>query len=59
MTPKGVMERFRADGGGVGRAFLGVLDLPGNDAEVGDTNPDLVFGLPVAGGDIDVAEGRS
>ena len=53
-----MVERFRADGGGVGRAFLGVLDLPENDAEVGDTSPDFAFEL-VAGGDIDLAEGRS
>jgi len=52
------VERFRADGGGVGRAFLGVLDLPEYDAEVGDISPDVAFGL-IAGGDIDVAEGRS
>ena len=52
------MERFRAEGGGVGRAFLGVLDLPGNDAEVGVTRPDLAFGL-VAGEDIEVVGGKS
>lgn len=57
-TPNGVVERFRAEGGSVDRAFLGVLDLPENDAEDGDTNPDLIPGL-VAGGDTDVAEGRS
>jgi hypothetical protein len=52
------VERFRADDGGVRRAFLGVLDLPGYDGEVGDTSPDLGFGL--AGGDaMDVAEGKS
>jgi hypothetical protein len=53
-----VVERFRADGGGVGRAFLGVLDLPEYDAEVGDTSPDFAFGL-MMGGDNDLAEGRS
>jgi hypothetical protein len=52
------MERLLADGGGVGRAFLGVLDLPGYDAEIGDTSPDLPLGL-AAGDDIDVVEGKS
>jgi hypothetical protein len=52
------MERFRAEGEGVGRVFLGVLDLPENDAEVGDTSLDLPLGL-VAVGDMAAAEGKS
>lgn len=56
-TPSGVVERFRADGGGVGRMFRGVLALPGYEADVGDVKRDLI-GL-VGGDDTEVAEGKS
>lgn len=49
-----MVDRFRADGRD---AFLGVLGLPENDADAGDS-PDCAFGL-VTGGDIDLAEGKS
>lgn len=52
-----MVDRLRADGGGVGRTFLGVLDRPAYDAEVGDANPEFAIGL--VGEGIDVVEGRS
>lgn len=56
-TPNGVVDRLRPLGGGVGLAFLGVLERPGKEGEVGEINRPL--GLGLVGGDMEGVEGRS
>lgn len=56
-TPDGVVDRFRALGGGVGLPFRPGLERPGNEGEVGETSRPFDFGL--VGGVIELVEGRS